>query len=265
MARRCPAPEVIVEQCVGAMPGWDGEANGGMRRPGSLTAWLLTVLGFVSAVAPLSTDMYLASFTAIADDLATDAARVQLTLTAFLVGLGVGQLLLGPVSDRWGRRPVLLTAVAVFAAAVVAMVFAPSIDVLIALRLVQGFAGAGSIVVARAIAADLSTGATAVRALSIIAMVTALGPLIAPPIGGVVDAVVGWRGIFAVLGGAGLVMLVLSALFVPESLPRGDRQRASIWASFASIGTLLRDRVFAAYIGAFGLGFAAMIDRKSVV
>lgn len=230
-----------------------------MRRAGPLTPWLLAVLGFVSAVAPLSTDMYLASFTAIGDDLGTDAARVQLTLTAFLVGLGVGQLVLGPVSDRWGRRPVLVSAVAVFAAAGLAMVLAPSIEVLIALRVVQGLSGAGSIVIARAIAADLSTGATAVRALSIIAMVTALGPLIAPPIGGVVDAAVGWRGVFAVLGAAGLAMLLLAALFIPESLPKQERRHSSVWSSFSAFGTLLRDPGFAACVGAFGLGFGAMM------
>src|SRR3546814_1129872 len=89
---------------------------------------------FRSAVAPLAVDMYLASFTGIADDLASDASHVQLTLTAFLIGLGAGQLILGPLSDRWGRRPVLVVAVAVFAAAGTAMVFSPSIEVLIALR-----------------------------------------------------------------------------------------------------------------------------------
>jgi DHA1 family bicyclomycin/chloramphenicol resistance-like MFS transporter len=234
-----------------------------MRRPESLTPWLLAVLGFVSAVAPLSTDMYLASFTAIAGDLGTDAARVQLTLTAFLIGLGAGQLLLGPLSDRWGRRPILVSAVGVFAAAGVAMVFAPSIESLIALRTVQGFSGAGSIVVARAIAADLSTGSTAVRALSVIAMVTALGPLLAPPIGGVVDAVVGWRGVLGVLGGAGILMLILSALVVPESLPARDRQHAGLRSSFGSFGTLLRDPGFVAYIAAFGLAFGAMMSYIS--
>src|SRR3546814_18749832 len=108
--------------------------------------------------------------------------------------------------SRWGRRPVLVVAVAVFAAAGTAMVFSPSIEVLIALRVLQGFSGAGSIVIARAIAADLSTGSTAVRALSIIALVTALGPLVAPPLGGAVDAVAGWRGVLAVLAGDGILM-----------------------------------------------------------
>src|SRR3546814_10991806 len=98
------------------MRGWRDERDDGMRRPDSLTPWLLAVLGFVSAVAPLAVDMYLASFTGIADDLASDASHVQLTLTAFLIGLGAGQLILGPLSDRWGRRPVLVGAVAVFAA-----------------------------------------------------------------------------------------------------------------------------------------------------
>lgn len=230
-----------------------------MTRPHSLTPGLLAVLGFISAVGPLSTDMYLASFTAIANDLTTDASRVQLTLTAFLLGLGAGQLVLGPLSDRWGRRPVLVTAVSVFAAAGIAMIFAPTIEALVALRIVQGFSGAGSIVIARAIAADLSTGATAVRALSLIAMVGALGPVIAPPIGGFVDAVAGWRAVLAVLAAAGVAMFVLSVFVVPETLPSGERRHAGVWASFGSFGTLLRDGTFVAYIAAFGLGFASLM------
>ncbi len=157
------------------------------RDRSSLTPGLLAALGFVSAVGPFATDMYLASFTDIAQDLGTVASSVQLTLTAFLIGIGTGQLVLGPLSDRWGRRPVLLSALAVFALSGAATVFSPTIGVFVALRFVQGFSGAAGVVVARAIAADLSRGADTVRALSLIATVVGLGPLLAPPIGGLVS------------------------------------------------------------------------------
>lgn len=146
-----------------------------------LTPGLLAALGFITAVGPFAVDMYLPSFTQIGTELAAPASSVQLTLTAFLIGIGVGQLILGPLSDRFGRRPVLVIALAVFAASGVAMAFTPTVEVFIALRLVQGLTGAAGMMLARAIAVDLSEGETAVRALSLIAMLVGLGPLIAPP------------------------------------------------------------------------------------
>ncbi|TFV85321.1 Bcr/CflA family efflux MFS transporter [Microbacterium sp. dk485] len=230
-----------------------------MRRPRSLTPGLLAVLGFLSAVGPLATDMYLASFTDMTGDLRTDAPSVQLTLTAFLAGMGAGQLVLGPLSDRWGRRAVLLTAVSLFAATSVAMVFTPSIEVLIGLRLLQGFAGAGSVVIARAIAADLSTGATAVRALSLIATVGALGPVVAPPIGGLIAPIAGWRGVLAALALAAVLMLALATVVVPESLPPESRHTGTVLSVFRRFGQLARDASFTAYVVVFGLGFTGMM------
>ncbi|MFD4422260.1 multidrug effflux MFS transporter [Agromyces sp. NPDC058484] len=232
-------------------------------RPLSLTPGLLAVLGVLAAVGPIAVDMYLASFTDIADELGADAASVQLTLTAFLIGMSAGQLLLGPLSDRWGRRPVLLAALVVFAASGTAMAFAPTIGVFIALRLVQGLSGAAGVVLARAIAVDLSTGATAVRALSLIATVVGVGPLIAPPIGGFVSSAWGWRAVLGVIAVASVVMLLLAWLRVPESLPPEKRHTGGLGATVRRFGTLLRDPGLALYTLAFGLGFAAMMSYIS--
>lgn len=170
--------------------------------PPQLTRGLVVVLGFLSAVGPFAIDMYLASLPQIADELEAAPATVQLTLTAFLLGLGVGQLLLGPLSDMWGRRRVLLLATTAFTLTSVALIASPNIEVFIGLRLLQGLSGAAGVVIARAIAVDLSTGRTAVRALSLIATVGGLGPLVAPPIGGLVASFSGWRGVLTALARA---------------------------------------------------------------
>ena len=231
-----------------------------MRDRSSLTPGLLAALGFVSAVGPFATDMYLASFTDIADDLGTDASSVQLTLTAFLIGIGIGQLILGPLSDRWGRRPVLLSALAVFALSGVATVFSPTIGVFVALRFIQGFSGAAGVVVARAVAADLSRGAETVRALSLIATVVGLGPLLAPPIGGLVATLGGWRGVLGVLAVVSVAMLLVAAAVIPESLPPTQRHAGGLGSTFRALSGLLRDGGLTAYVLAFALAFATMMS-----
>jgi len=225
----------------------------------SLTPGLIAALGFLAAVGPFATDMYLASFTDIASDLGAPASAVQLTLTAFLLGIGAGQLVLGPLSDRFGRRPVMLAAMGVFAASGILMVFTPSIELFVALRLLQGFTGAAGIVVARAIAVDLSVGETAVRALSLLATVTALGPLVAPPIGGAVAVLAGWRGVLVVLAVVSVTMFLLAVLVVPESLPPERRQTGGAGAIFGMLVSAARTRGFGAYALTVATAFAAMM------
>lgn len=229
------------------------------RHPPELTAGLLAVLGFVAAVGPVATDMYLASFTDIAAELGASAASVQLTLTSFLAGIAVGQLLIGPLSDSMGRRRLLLIALTVFALSGIALIASPTITFFIVVRAVQGLCGAAGVVIARAVAADLSTGPTAVRALSLIATVGALGPLIAPPVGGVVAQLWGWRGVMAVLAAISVTMLIAAAVAVPETLPASARHAGGVVTAFRRIGGLMHDGVFAAYILTFALAFATMM------
>lgn len=224
----------------------------------ALTRGLVIVLGFLSAVGPFAIDMYLASLPQIAGELGAAPATVQLTLTAFLLGLGVGQLLLGPLSDMWGRRRVLLLATSAFTLTSVALIASPTIEVFIALRLVQGLSGAAGVVIARAIAVDLSTGRTAVRALSLIATVGGLGPLVAPPIGGLVASFSGWRGVLTALAVIAVLMLVLAWLVVPESLPRELRHTGGLRAMRASFAHFVNDPIYLGYTGAYVAGFSGL-------
>lgn len=234
-----------------------------MPRTPRMTRGLLVSLGFLAAVPPFATDTYLASFTDISADLGVTPSSVQLTLTAFLVGIGAGQLLLGPLSDRFGRRRVLLAALSVFAAASIGMAFSPGIDVFVALRFVQGFSGAAGVVVSRAIAADLSEGRTAVRALSLIASLVSIAPLVAPPIGGILASIWGWRGVLAFLATVATAMLVLAWLVIPESLPPDERHRGGVGMMLRRFGGLFRDGAFVLLMVSFSVGFGALMGYIS--
>lgn len=224
-----------------------------------LTPGLLAVLSFLAAVGPFATDMYLASFTSIATDLGAIPSSVQLTLTAFLIGMGTGQLLLGPLSDQCGRRPVLVIALGVFAASSIAMVFSPNIGIFIALRAVQGMSGAAGVVVSRAIAVDLTKGADAIRAISLIAMFVGLGPLLAPPIGGAILTLGDWRAVLATLAAIATAMFALALILVPESLPRDRRASSGVRTAMHNFGRLLGDPRFLLLTCVFGLGFGSMM------
>lgn len=220
---------------------------------------MLFVLGFLGMTSPLASDMYLSSFTEIQQDLMTTASQVQLTLTTFLLGMGLGQLFLGPLSDRYGRRPVLLTALVVFTVSSIACIVSPSIWFFIILRTLQGLSGAACIVLSNAIAADLTRGPDTVRALSLIAMTVGLGPVIAPMIGAGVGAFFGWRGVLAALALLAALMLLLAWLVIPESLPQEDRHAGGISTTFKNMGTITKDGRFMLLVVVFACGFGGMM------
>lgn len=235
---------------------------GDTARP-RLSRGLLAALGLLAATSAVATDLYISSIPSIAHDLGTTASQVQLTLSLFFFGSGIGQLLLGPLSDSLGRRPVLVGGFTVFALAGIATIFTPNIETLIALRLVQGISGSVGMVLARAIAADLSTGETAVKALSLIAMLVGLGPLLAPPIGGAAHELWDWRGVLATLAVISTIMLLVAWRAVPESLPPEKRLPHGIGATLRPFARLLKDRAFVVLMLAYGLGFTAMISYIS--
>lgn len=181
------------------------------------------MLGFLAAIAPFSTDLYLPTFVNMADDLGISAAQVQLTLTGFLIGLGAGPLFVGPLSDRFGRRRILIIALSIFVIAALIMTLSTTVWVLIPLRIVQGFAAAAGTVLSRAVVSDLAPREKAVRALSLIVFAVGLGAFIAAPLGAAVGAHWGWRGALLTLAALGVVMLLLVLLFLPESLPTHER------------------------------------------
>ncbi|GIH78917.1 multidrug effflux MFS transporter [Planobispora longispora] len=219
---------------------------------------LLLVLALLSAMAPFATDMYLPAFTALADDMRTTASAVQLTLTAFLAGLAAGQLLIGPISDRFGRRSPLIIATAVATLAGAACALAPHIGVLIAARFVQGFAGSAGIVIARAVVADRVTGPAAARIFALLASIGGIAPVVAPLAGGALVPA-GWRSEFWALTVISVLMLLGSLLVVRESLPAERRHTGGLDATGRTMRRLLADRGYVGYVLAFALGFAGLM------
>lgn len=234
----------------------------------TLTPGLLATIALLSAVAPFGTDLYLPVFPQVAEELNASAPAVQLTLTLFMVGMGLGQLCWGPIADRYGRRRPLLAAGALFVISSLAAPLAGSIGLLGAARFVQGMTGAVGPVLGRAIARDLARGKELARALSILGVISGLAPIAAPVLGGALADVIGWRGILWVLAGIAVLMLVCSILVVPETLPV-DRRRAGGFDDLAdSVRRLFGDRQFVGYTLTQGFGLSilfAFISGSSVV
>ncbi|GAA4016610.1 multidrug effflux MFS transporter [Allokutzneria multivorans] len=204
----------------------------------------MLVLGGLSAFGPLCLDMYLPAFPEIAARLGASHSQVQLTLTACMIGLAVGQLVIGPLSDMWGRKRPLLFGIGLFVLASLACVFTDDIASFTVVRFVQGFAGAAGIVVARAVVRDLYSGAEAARFFSTLMLVFGLAPILAPVIGGELTASTGWRGVFAALSIFGGLLLLAVALGLPESLPAARRNTGGLRAVLRAAGTLSADRAF---------------------
>lgn len=218
------------------------------------------VLGLLAAIAPLAIDLYLPSFPEVRTDLGTDASSVQLTLTAFLVGIAVGQILWGPITDRLGRRRPLLVGCAVSLAASLVAVFAPTIGVLIGARFVQAMSGAAGVVIARAMIADRTNGLATARAMSLLMAITGAAPVVAPIIGGLLAGHLSWRGILAILTALTAVQLVGAALVLPESLPE-DRRAARL--DYRDIGRILRRPLFVGYVATVMCSFGMLMTYIS--
>src|SRR3954453_19759619 len=222
------------------------------------TVRLVIVLGAVNAIGPLSIDMYLPAFPGIARGLHASAAQVQLTLTACVAGLALGQLVVGPLSDRLGRRRPLMAAMTTYTVASVLCSIAPSAPVLMGLRFVQGLAGAGGLVISRGVVRDLHSGAAAVRLFSSLMLVTGLAPILAPLAGGQVLAVTSWRGIFVVLATLSALLALTVALGLRETLPPERRSDHGLRRTLQTMRLLLGDRWFVCHGLAGGLGFGAL-------
>jgi DHA1 family bicyclomycin/chloramphenicol resistance-like MFS transporter len=219
---------------------------------------LIVVLGALSAFAPMSVDMYLPAFPALAKDFGVDESQIQLTLTACLAGLAVGQVLAGPVSDALGRRRPLVVGLVAYVAASLACALATSVDALTGLRVVQGLAGAASIVIARAIVRDLYVGAAAARVFSLLMLVLGVAPIVAPVIGAQLLEVTSWRGLFVVLAGYGALLLAVTVVLLPETLPAERRRPLGLGHTLSTFRRLLAERAFVGYCLGSGLAFAAM-------
>jgi MFS transporter, DHA1 family, multidrug resistance protein len=219
---------------------------------------LTALLAALSAVGALTTDMYLPSLPDIARQLGSSTAHVQLTISSYLIGFAVGQILYGPVSDRQGRKPVLLAALGLYCAASLVCALSTSIDMLIAARFVQALGGSGGVVLARAIVRDLYSGARAGRELSVIGSVMALAPVLAPIVGGLLQTGFGWRSVFVALTVGGLAGAAVVWLKLPETLAVRAAQPVSATTMLGSYREVARHPGYIAYTALATTSFAGL-------
>ncbi|WP_326599343.1 multidrug effflux MFS transporter [Streptomyces sp. NBC_01803] len=224
---------------------------------------LILILGGLSAVPPLSIDMYLPALPEVGDSLGTGASTIQLTLTTCLLGLGLGQLVIGPMSDQLGRRLPLMAGLSCYTLASVACAFAPDAETLIAFRLVQGLVGSAGVVIARAVVRDLFEGVAMARFFSTLMLISGTAPILAPVIGGQLMRVTDWRGIFLVLAVAGVLLVLAVARWLPETLPPERRNAGGVRPALRTMAGLFRDRVFTGHLLVGSLTFAALFAYVS--
>ncbi len=220
--------------------------------------WMIFILGALSAFGPLSIDMYLPALPHLANELHAGASLAQLSLTACLFGMALGQLFAGPVSDVCGRRMPLLVGLAAYVVASLGCVFAPTMGIFIIVRFVQGLAGSAGIVISRAIARDLYSGSEMTRFFSMLMLVNGVAPILAPILGGQILQVASWRGVFVVLVGIGILMLLAVWGGLHETLPVTRRSAGGIKNTLLTFYNLLSNRNFMGYTLAQGFVSAAM-------
>jgi DHA1 family bicyclomycin/chloramphenicol resistance-like MFS transporter len=219
---------------------------------------LILILGGLSAFGPLSMDMYLPGLPALTKDLGASASTGQLTLSGCMLGIAVGQLFTGPLSDTMGRRRPLLAGLIGYVLASLACAAAPSILTLVVLRFIQGTLGGAGVVIARAIVRDIFSGAEAARIFALLMAVMGVAPVFAPLVGGQALAITSWRGIFVVLAAIGIPLLLATVIWLPETLPPERRHGGGLRATVRTFGRLLTDRSFIVPASSFGLACAVL-------
>lgn len=224
---------------------------------------LVVMLGLITAIGPLSLDMYLPAFPALSRDLGVADAQVQLSLTTCLIGLAVGQLVCGPLSDRWGRRRPLIIGVGAYAIFSFLCALAPTAPILAGVRLAEGIAGGVGVVVARAIVRDLYAGVAAAKFFSRLTLIFGVAPIAAPSLGSAVLKVTSWHGIFVALGVIATLLTALVGWRMPETLPPERRSPGGLADTARTARTLFADRFYLGYALAQAFAFAALFSYIS--
>lgn len=235
-----------------------GASNGARHPKQELSTTLLFGLALLSAAAPFATDMYLPALPLIVEDLDTTQAMVQLTLSGFMLGLAVGQLIVGPISDATGRKKLLVGGAGIALAASIVAALSPNIEILIFCRLLQGLGSGACIVLARAVIPDLAVGKKAAKAFALMMTIQGIAPVAAPVLGGLLVSPIGWRGLFWVLAGVNVAQLLVAVFLVRESRPPEEHTEASLRGIFGNYLYVLKNPAFRGYTIAFAFGFAAM-------
>ncbi len=216
-------------------------------------ARFVLLLGALTSLIPFTIDMYLPAFPILANVFDTTASSVQLSLTASLLGLAFGQLFAGALSDMHGRRKPLIISLAIYVIASAACIFAPNIFIFILMRFAQGFAASAGLVISRAIVRDVSSGAELTRLFALLMVVNNLVPMLAPSVGSGVLYFSDWKGIFLTLSFLGLVLLLITAFRLEESLPVERRIPSNVLSTIGSFSTILKNKQFTGYALSQGL------------
>lgn len=220
-------------------------------------AFLVILLGVLSAFGPFVVDLYLPSLPQLAQFFDTTASMTQLTLTTAMIGLAVGQLLLGPMSDKFGRKKPLIISLVIYIISTILLIFSPNIETMIVLRAVQGLASAGSVVISRAVATDLYRGREMTRFFGLLMTINGIAPIISPILGSLLLEYIGWKGVFFFLAIIGIVVL-LFCLRLKESLIIENRLKGSVLSTFFTFGKIIKNRMFMSYVCIESFLLAAM-------
>lgn len=222
--------------------------------------FLFIMLGALTAFAPLVTDMYLPALPGMTGSFNTSMSMVQLGLTFSIIGLAMGQLFFGPLSDKYGRRPLLLASMLLFIVSTVACVFSVNIHMFIWCRLIQGIGASGGIVISRSVATDKFSGRDLARAMAIIGAINGVAPVAAPVAGGFFTDLIGWRGIFTILLGIGVVLLLCEVNY-KETLAAESRVNDGLKRLLKTFGKVLHNRRFVYYVVQFGFCYGVLFGN----
>lgn len=235
---------------------------------GGYYVFTITYLVLLSAFGSFVNDMYIPTLPDMVKAFHCSVPTVQLGLTFGMIGLGVGELILGPFSDRWGRKPILIAALIVFTIGALCSVWSRTIHEFIMWRLVQGIGASGGYFLARTIPADMYQGRALAKVMALVGAINGFAPASAPVIGGFVARSVGWKGIFWILGGFSVLLLLLSLIF-RESLPKDRRVSGPFWIAFKNYGVLVRNRHFVVHTllkgSALGMLFAYISSAPFII
>ena len=230
--------------------------------PKKYLVYLYLLLGALAAFPPLVTDMYLPALPVMTAEFQTTASAVQMSLATCILGLAMGQLVFGPLSDKWGRKPLLKSALLLFTLATVAILFSPTIEMLNICRFFQGLGGAGGVVLSRSVATDCYSGRELAKSLAIIGAINGIAPVTAPVIGGLFSEAIGWKGIFGILLAIGVLLYVVSIPF-RESHTSEKHYAGSLTSLFIQAGILFKNSVYVRYVLIFGMANAALFGYIS--
>lgn len=224
--------------------------------------FLVSYLVLLSAFGSFVNDMYLPSLPEMKRFFATSVSEVQLGLTTGMLGLAVGQLILGPLSDRYGRKPVLVVSMLIFIGGAIASVYSPTIEVFLGWRFVQGLGASGAYFLARTIPADKYGGKALAKIMALVGAINGFAPASAPVLGGFLAGTIHWQGIFWVLSGFS-AFLILVGFFFKETLPKANRAKGDFWAVFKEYMPLLRNRQFMTHVMLKGVALGLLFAYTS--